>query len=97
MYYSIYAQKDTYITSGSNFVTGGYTNPTFTIIKLAIRLAEKISERMYSAWLHFLYEKKNNQKFTFVTTMDYNHNFYFCLDFWESWSSKNCKKLLKKK
>ena len=38
-----------YISGSSNFVTGGYTNPTFTIIQLAIRLAEKISERMYSA------------------------------------------------
>ena len=38
-----------YISGSSNFVTGGYTNPTFTIIQLAIRLAEKISERIYSA------------------------------------------------
>ena len=38
-----------YISGSSNFVTGGYTNPTFTIIQLAIRLAERINERLRSA------------------------------------------------
>jgi len=37
-----------YIGGSSNFVTGGYTNPTFTIIQLAIRLAEEINKRLYS-------------------------------------------------
>ena len=35
-----------YINGSSNFVTGGYTNPTFTIVQLAVRLAEKIKERL---------------------------------------------------
>ena len=38
-----------YVSGSSNFVTGGYTNPTFTIIQFAIRLAEKINERLRSA------------------------------------------------
>lgn len=37
-----------YISGSSNFVTSGYTNPTFTIIQLAIRLSEKIKERLYT-------------------------------------------------
>jgi len=35
-----------YISGSSNFVTGGYTNPTYTIVQLAIKLAEKINERL---------------------------------------------------
>jgi len=35
-----------YISGSSSFVTGGYTNPTFTIVQLAVRLAEKIKERL---------------------------------------------------
>jgi len=35
-----------YISGSSNFVTGGYTNPTFTIIQFALRLAEKINTRL---------------------------------------------------
>ena len=35
-----------YIGGSSNFVTGGYTNPTLTIVQFSIRLAEKISERL---------------------------------------------------
>ena len=35
-----------YIGGSSSFVTSGYTNPTFTIVQLAIRLAEKINERL---------------------------------------------------
>ena len=37
-----------YVSGSSNFVTGGYTNPTYTIVQLAIRLAEKINERLYT-------------------------------------------------
>ena len=35
-----------YVSGSSNFTTGGYTNPTLTIIQFSIRLAEKISERL---------------------------------------------------
>jgi len=38
-----------YVSGSSNFVTGGYTNPTFTIIQFAIRLAEKLNEKLGSA------------------------------------------------
>jgi choline dehydrogenase-like flavoprotein len=37
-----------YISGSSSFATAGYTNPTFTIIQLAIRLAEKINERLHA-------------------------------------------------
>jgi len=36
-----------YVSGSSNFVTSGYTNPTFTIIQFALRLADKIKERLY--------------------------------------------------
>jgi hypothetical protein len=37
-----------YISGSSNFVTTGYTNPTFTIIQFALRLADKIYERLHT-------------------------------------------------
>ena len=37
-----------YISGSSNFVTAGYTNPTFTIIQFALRLADKIYERLHA-------------------------------------------------
>ena len=37
-----------YISGSSSFATTGYSNPTFTIIQLAIRLAEKINERLHA-------------------------------------------------
>ena len=37
-----------YVSGSSNFFTGGYTNPTFTINQFAIRLAEKINEKLRS-------------------------------------------------
>ena len=37
-----------YVNGSSSFVTGGYTNPTYTIVQLAIRLAEKINERLHT-------------------------------------------------
>ena len=37
-----------YISGSSNFVTTGYTNPTFTIIQFALRLADKIYERLHA-------------------------------------------------
>ncbi len=36
-----------YVSGSSNFFTGGYTNPTFTIIQLAIRLSKEIKERLH--------------------------------------------------
>ena len=40
-----------YVNGSSNFVTGGYTNPTFTIVQLAIRLANTISNLIKKTWL----------------------------------------------
>jgi len=37
-----------YVSGSSNFVTSGYTNPTYTIVQFAIRLAEKINERIHA-------------------------------------------------
>ena len=37
-----------YISGSSSFVTSGYTNPTFTIVQLAIRLADKISKKLHA-------------------------------------------------
>ena len=44
----VHGINNLYVSGSSNFVTGGYTNPTFTIIQLAIRLAEEINKRLYS-------------------------------------------------
>ena len=44
----VHGVNNLYVNGSSNFVTGGYTNPTFTIIQLAIRLAEEINKRLYS-------------------------------------------------
>jgi hypothetical protein len=35
-----------YISGSSNFVTSGYTNPTYTIIQFALRLADEIDEKL---------------------------------------------------
>ena len=43
----VHGINNLYVSGSSNFVTGGYTNPTFTIIQLAIRLAEEINKRLY--------------------------------------------------
>ena len=45
----VHGINNLYVSGSSNFVTGGYTNPTFTIIQFAIRLAERINERLRSA------------------------------------------------
>ena len=43
----VHGINNLYVSGSSNFATGGYTNPTFTIIQLAIRLAEEINKRLY--------------------------------------------------
>ena len=43
----VHGVNNLYVSGSSNFVTSGYTNPTFTIIQLAIRLAEEINKRLY--------------------------------------------------
>lgn len=44
----IHGLDNIYVSGSSTFTTGGFTNPTFTIIQLAIRLSEKIKQRIYS-------------------------------------------------
>ena len=43
----VHGINNLYVSGSSNFVTGGYTNPTFTIIQFAIRLANKINKRLH--------------------------------------------------
>ena len=45
----VHGINNLYVSGSSNFFTAGYTNPTFTIIQFAIRLAEKLNERLRSA------------------------------------------------
>ena len=40
----VHGINNLYVSGSSNFVTSGYTNPTFTIIQFAIRLADKINK-----------------------------------------------------
>ena len=42
----VHGVNNLYVSGSSNFATGSYTNPTFTIIQLAIRLAEEINKRL---------------------------------------------------
>jgi len=44
----VHGINNLYISGSSNFVTSGYTNPTFTIIQFALKLADKIYERLYA-------------------------------------------------
>ena len=44
----VHGINNLYISGSSTFMTSGYTNPTFTIVQLAIRLAEKINERLHA-------------------------------------------------
>ena len=37
-----------YVSGSSTFVTCGYTNPTFTIVQLAIRLSEEIYKKLHT-------------------------------------------------
>lgn len=39
----VFGLKNAYICSGSVFPTGGYANPTFTIVALALNLAEHLT------------------------------------------------------
>ncbi len=43
----VHGVNNLYVSGSSNFVTGGYTNPTFTIVQLAIRLAEEINKKLH--------------------------------------------------
>ena len=38
--------KNLYIAGSSNFVSGGYANPTYTIIQLSLRLGTEIGSKL---------------------------------------------------
>ena len=44
----IHNVNNLYINGSSNFVTGGYTNPTFTIVQMALKLTDHIIKEMHS-------------------------------------------------
>ena len=44
----VHGINNLYVSGSSNFVTGGYTNPTFTIIQFALRLADEINKRLHT-------------------------------------------------
>jgi choline dehydrogenase-like flavoprotein len=41
----VHAVDNVYVAGSSVFPTGGYANPTFTLIALAIRLADHLARR----------------------------------------------------
>ena len=42
----LHNNKNLYVTGSSNFVSGGYANPTYTIIQMSLRLASEISKKL---------------------------------------------------
>ena len=38
--------KNLFVVDGSSFVTGGYQNPTMTILSLSLRASEYLAEQM---------------------------------------------------
>ena len=42
----VHNNKNLFVTGSSVFPTSGYTNPTFTIIQLSLRLGEHISRKI---------------------------------------------------
>jgi hypothetical protein len=44
----IHDLSNLYVAGSSNFTTGGYTNPTYTIIQLSLRLADELHKKINS-------------------------------------------------
>ena len=42
----LHNSKNLFITGSSVFTTGGYANPTYTIIKLSLRLADELEKQL---------------------------------------------------
>ena len=45
----LHNSKNLFITGSSVFTTGGYANPTYTIVKLSLRLADELEKQLKSA------------------------------------------------
>ena len=43
----IHSVNNLYVNGSSNFVSGGYTNPTFTIVQMALKLSDHIIKEMH--------------------------------------------------
>jgi len=42
----LHNNKNLYVLGSSNFVSGGYANPTYTIIQMSLRLSTEISKKL---------------------------------------------------
>jgi choline dehydrogenase-like flavoprotein len=42
----LHNSKNLFITGSSVFTTGGYANPTYTIVKLSLRLADELDKQL---------------------------------------------------
>ena len=42
----LHNNKNLYVLGSSNFVSGGYANPTYTIVQMSLRLATEISNKL---------------------------------------------------
>jgi choline dehydrogenase-like flavoprotein len=42
----VHSVANLYVAGSSVFTTGGYANPTFTLVALALRLADTLRERL---------------------------------------------------
>ena len=42
----VHGVNNLYVSGSSNFVTSGYTNPTFTIVQMALKLSEHITKEV---------------------------------------------------
>jgi choline dehydrogenase-like flavoprotein len=45
----VHSVENLYVAGSSVFATGGYANPTFTLVMLALRLADKLQQRLRSS------------------------------------------------
>ena len=43
----IHNNNNLYVLGSSNFVSGGYANPTYTIIQMSLRLGDEISKKLF--------------------------------------------------
>lgn len=44
----VHSVENLYVAGSSVFATSGYVNPTFTIVTLALRLADTLAKRLHA-------------------------------------------------